>query len=343
MLLHIDGFDLYGVDADCSIAYTPSLGSGGYTTPIAGGGRFGGVALATRNAMLSRTISTTPVTIGLWVGFAFRFTDTSTSTTYIEMLRFKSTSGTETALRFSSGAASVGLYRSSTALATAAAGSVFDQGWHWVEVYNLFHATAGAMQVYIDGALVSSVSGVSTRAFAAATGIVSVEFGINTTREGRYDDIYVLDVSGAQNTARLGDCRVQTLVPTSDAGPNAGTPSSGSDHFAVVDDLPLSMADYVTLANTAGTSEVFGASDLTGTPVSIYGVKVAAVASKDDAAASSAQVSVKTGSTTSTGASTVLATSAAEISGIFETDPTTSSAWTPSGVNSALPGFVVTT
>ena len=50
----------------------------------------------------------------------------------------------------------------------------------------------------------------------------------------------------------------QTRVPTSDAGPNNFTPSSGSDNYAMVDDpvgVPDDATTELTKVNSAGSED----------------------------------------------------------------------------------------
>jgi hypothetical protein len=160
---------------------------------------------------------------------------------------------------------------------------------------------------------------------------------------GYYDDWYILNTQGSTNTTRLGDSRIETLLPNSDAGPNNGTPSTGSSHYAMIDAAQNNGgSNYITIANTSGQEELFGENSLSRSPSTVFAVKVLNIVKKTDAGNCNGNSIIVSNGVSSIANSTPLLTSFSSTVGIFETDPNTSSAWTTSGVNASNAGFKIT-
>lgn len=64
-----------------------------------------------------------------------------------------------------------------------------------------------------------------------------------------FDSLAKVNMSGPM--AQNGPVDVIYLPPTGDATPNQMTPSAGSSHYAVVDDVPTDQSDYLTATATA--------------------------------------------------------------------------------------------
>jgi hypothetical protein len=102
---------------------------------------------------------------------------------------------------------------------------------------------------------------------------------------GNVDDVVVADGSGSQNNDFLGQCRVVTILPVTDAveaGANASfTCSGGSDHGALVDEADSDGDTTYVYSSTVGhiDSWNFGALGYTGT---IKGVQLDVAAKKTE-------------------------------------------------------------
>jgi hypothetical protein len=156
------------------------------------------------------------------------------------------------------------------------------------------------------------------------------------------DDLYILTPSGIYNNARIGDSRIETLLPNSNAGPNNGAPSSGGSNCAMIDEVQNDGATTtVTLTNTSGQEELYSTASMVGTPSSISAVKVTIAAEESAAGTAFLEAVLSSGGTAATGASTSLSTSFGVVSGIFEYDPHTSTNWTVAGANAASVGCQV--
>ena len=341
-VFHLDGFDSYAIAADLSMEYTDD--NLNFSTT---GGRFGGGTFETTDNNRTFTQKTIPYA-GLtqfYTGFAMSVA-TSINTDQA-ILTIVSSAGDETTITLNT---SSGVFKcwsgdqESTFGGTSTSFTVGTNVWHWVEFYFLLSTSVGVVEIWVDDTQLLSISGQDT-AYAGGTSIIALAIGTphNTSScRAYFDDWYIIDPTSTPNNVRLGDSRVQTVVPTSDAGPNDGTPSTGDDHFACVDEAQWSSSKYITLANTANQEEIFGVGALGSTPSNIWALRALNVAEETDAGGVTAQAVIRSGSASSLGASTSLLTSYAHIYTIANVDPATSTQWTVSGVNAVNIGFTVT-
>jgi len=281
------------------------------------------------------------------VGFAFASTDSLSSSR--QVLHFVSTSGIEADITYHP---STGVWAAWRGYTNTFLGSgVYNIGssgaWHWLEFHYVISGAVGVVEVWVDGNQVLNLTGVNTSqnsvtAFNTIIFINGSGGGMPNGIQGRLDDIYILNPTGAYNTTRLGDSRIETLKPSSDAGPNNGTLTSGVSHFAMVnEDQNDGGTTTITLANTSGQEELFGVSALSGAPTSVHAVKVSVIAEKSDAGACNLETVLASGSVVANGPSVGLSTTFAVIGGIQEYDPNTSAPWLYTAVNAMNFGFQV--
>jgi hypothetical protein len=205
--------------------------------------------------------------------------------------------------------------------------------------------SASSCKVRINGADVITVAtGQDTKNTSNATAS-QVRLGTNNNISGGnwlFDDFYLCDSSGSTNNDFLGDVRIDTIYPTSDGNYSQFTCSTGSSHFALVDESTPNTSDYNDGA-AVNDRDSYGMGNLAAlTSQTVYGVQVNAAILKDDAGAKSAATFVRSSSTNGDGASTVLGTSQVYVSQVFETDPNGSIAWTEASVNAMEAGVKVT-
>ncbi len=336
-IVHMDGFDSYATDADLGMEYTIS-GTSFSTT----GGRFGGGAFEVGGYSNFITRALPSPLNELWVGAAIMFVSGRSGT----LFAFSSAAGLECEVTWGTDVNALVVYRGDfgTSLGTYAF-TPSPTAWHWVEVHAKLSSSAGVFEVWIDGVQVMNLTGVNTAGAGGAT-FNSVLFGSTHGGNGPntwYDDLYILDPNTAPNTARLGDSKIETLKPNSDAGPNNGTPSSGTSHYAMVNENQWSSANSLTLTNTDGQEELFGMASLANVPANIWAVRVLGVAEKTDAGACSLEPLVVSSGQEKDGTSAPLTTTYGHVTGIFQVDPNTSAAWTAAAVNAAKCGLKVST
>lgn len=335
-MLHMDGFDSQAVSADLSFQYNYSGVTLGTTTGRFGGG---GISMSSSGEFMSRALGSGITE--LWMGFAVNISYTANNDAVIA--GFKSALGFEATFLLNG---ATGLLKATSGEDNTLLGSAtisgYNSSWHWFEFHYKYDSSAGIMEVWMDNTQVLNITGVNTERNAGQT-IIGAQIGsidFNCV-SGVYDDLYILTLTGGGNETRLGDSKIVTLVPMLDAGPNNGTPSVGSDHFACVDEVQWSPATYLTMSNTSGQEELFDMGSLSGMPASVWAVKVLAYAEKSDAGDASLEYVVKSGGTSAAQGSAVLSTDYQSYGSIFEVDPNTSAQWTSSAVNSMECGVQV--
>lgn len=162
-------------------------------------------------------------------------------------------------------------------------------GWIFMEFKIVIHSTFGSIQCRQDGLTVFNVSNQNTRNGGNGKGNM---FGMGANGNGSnipnwtIDDYYICTGAGTTNNDYLGDVTIRSLVPTSDAGTNQWTPSTGTSHYAVVDDdntdISTWNSDYLTGINDNDT-EMFGVEDITDTtPSTVAGVMLHCYGEKMD-------------------------------------------------------------
>ena len=333
-ILHMDGFDGYSAAAELAYEYTTASS----ITFTSNTGRFGGGTVKA-NGYLAKT-----VTAGteFWTSCALFPNQSAAGENPI--FSFVSASGIEATVFYDTASQTFRAYRGnkSTLLGTSSVVSYPYQSWGWINIRYVMHGSAGIMEVWFADTQVLNVTGANTKQNGGATSIIQIYYGTGTsTAVGNIDDWIINDTSGSTNTGRIADCRIIRTAPTSDATPNDGTPSTGSTHYTLVDEVGYGNTDYVDIPNTSGKAEMFGFASLGITPSSIKALKVSTIVLKTDTDTMTVTPTIKSSGTGADGASANLSTSPVRYNAVFEVDPHTSAAWTASAVNSLTAGLKV--
>lgn len=336
-LLFTDGFDHYGssditkkwtASASCSISTTGGRRSSGAFSV----GLFGGAQKS-----LPATYTT------LVMGAALKFT---TNSGY-PLMQFIEGGTIHLSLCFESGTQKLQLRRGQYNGTIIATGSVVlsSSTWYYVEFKATINDTTGSTEVRINGVADSSLTLTNTDTRNGGSGYIDT-VGLGQYYSGlgngaTFDDLYVCSTAGATNNNFLGDCRVDTILPTGDGNYTQFTPSTGTAHWSLVDENPPNTTDYVSSA-TSGNRDSYTFPDLSGlSSQTVYGIQINAAALKSDAGARSLGTMSRLSGTDKDGSGAALPTSIAYISEIQETDPA-SAAWTESNINAAEFGVKVT-
>ena len=338
-LLFIDGFDHYAT-ADIAKKWNSS---GATVSILPTGGRRGGGAVR-HTSSTPGTTKTIPVATSFVLGFAVKFN----TFTILPILSLLDAGTVQCGLTVNlDGTLSV-VRGTSTAVSGGTSTYTFTAGeWVYVEWKVTIADSIGAdtCKVRVNGVDVITVAtGQDLKASTAATAN-QVRLGPSTnlsTNVWEFDDFYICDQSGSTNNNFLGDIRIDTLYPTSDGTYSQFTPSTGTSHFALVDETAPNTTDYND-GSAVNDRDSYGIGNLAAlTSQTVYGVQVNAAILKDDAGAKSAAVFVRSSSTNGDGASTALGTSQAYVCQVFETDPNGAIAWTETSVNAMEAGVKVT-
>lgn len=334
-LLFIDGFDHYST-ADMNKKWTTVPATVYLSIDPTGGRRGTGCALCGAYStneqlikVLSGSYSSVVVGFALYVGIV-------SSAANLLVLREGATN--HLLLSFDS----IGRFvvkRGTTTLGTSTE-FVSPNTWVYVEFKATINDTTGSFEVRLNGVNVLSATGIDTRN-GGTTGLID-NFFLSTHQNAKFDDFYICDTSGSSNNDFLGDCRIDTILPNSDGFYTNGTPSTGTAHYACVDENPPNTTDYISM-DVVSQRDSYGYPDIAALSSSaIYGVQLNAYWMKDDAGSRSAATFVRSVSTNADGASVSLPSSFTFNTQIFPTDPDTSAAWTQSAINAAEFGTVVT-
>lgn len=211
---------------------------------------------------------------------------------------------------------------------------IVDGIWYYVELKITIHASAGALEVRMNGAADISATSLNTGSTSADNWWFGVS-GIGSLPQVSMDDVYVADTTGgAPNNDFLGDTRVETLVLTAEGANTAWTASSGTKVAAI--DQTTSHdddTDYI-VSTTPGDRETFTATALSVTSGSVFGVQVNLAARKDDAGTRTIAPVIRMSGTNHDGTAVGLTTSYLVFSQLYNQDPNGSN-WTVSSVNAA--------
>lgn len=234
--------------------------------------------------------------------------------------------------------------RNTTVLATSST-ALSVNSFYYVEIKTVIHDTTGTYEVHVDGVQDAALTATGQDTRNAGTGVwdsFNMRSSVNTFD---VDDIYVCDTSGsAPRNTFLGVVKVECLFPQTDAtaaGTTAAlTPSTGTDHGALVDEASPNTTDYNSSANV-GDKDTYNypSLSLTGT---ILGVQTNLYVVKTDAAARSVCPVVRSGSTDYDGSNVSPGTSYGYFSAVWAQNPDTGNDWTSSEVNAMEAGMKVT-
>lgn len=215
----------------------------------------------------------------------------------------------------------------STTVATATS-PLPDNDWHHYKIYMYVHDTVGRMKMDVDSITFIDFTG-DTK---PSTGSTFTYAGFEVRNAFLYlDDVIVDD---AQNWV---DVRFNGLIPNSDVTTD-WTPSTGSTHYTLVDEVPYNDADYLE-TNTDAQQEIYGLTDWTGTNKTPQMTVTWVRALKTTADTQKLKLIIKSGATTDVGTAQDVFTAATYLSRIDETDPNTGVAWTDSGIDAMQIGY----
>lgn len=278
-----------------------------------------------------------------WIlGFGFNHSASTTASMTDLYISIKRGAAEQVRLQFLQDTPStfkIQIKRGSTVIDTSAAYET--ARWHYFEFKVTIDPSSGAYELRHNEVTDVSDTGVNT-ANAGVAGADIIDYQINYGSLF-LDDIYVCDGTGAVNNDFLGDTVVEGRLPTGDGASTQWTPSSGSDHYLLVDDPADTPADgeYVSSA-TVAQLELFTFDNLSFTTGQVFGVMVMMAAELDAPGSRTVKAKTRSGGSNYDGATwTIASTAIATYAHIFETDPDTAALWTVGGVDAAEFGMEV--
>ena len=331
-LLTFEGFEAYGTGTESGQALNTSQSSASIVTTQA---RTGSRSLQAAG-WWRRTFTMSGSTIVAGIGWRIAAFGT------INFLQFRGTAGGTSELGFginSSGNLRVARGSSfGTIIATNSVETEPQNTWVYYELKVLLDHTAnGSYTLRRNGQVVMTGSNVITLSGAGVVvNQVSIETSTSIGSNSFCDDLYVCDGSGSANNDFLGQVRVTALRPESNLSVG-WTPNTGANWDAVNDTTPDDDTTYVS-ASTTGVEDLYGMTDLPTGAVTVRGVLVQYRARFDNPGAAETRSLLRSGSTTVQGGLDALDIGYRYYSTLWETNPDTSSAWTPSAVNAIKAG-----
>jgi hypothetical protein len=204
--------------------------------------------------------------------------------------------------------------------------------WYFIEFKCTINNSTGAVSVKVNGTTDISASSVDTQVSGNAS---ANKFELaNTGSSNFYDDIYICDSTGSFNNDFLGDVCVETIFPDGAGNSTTWTPLSGSN-FSNVDEIAVDDdTSYVSTA-TATNVDTYTYGNLSFANTVVKGLSVNVVNRKDDAGARTLAPVVRSGGTDYVGTTQSSFDSYTDAWQAYDTNPDTSTAWTPSEVNGA--------
>lgn len=329
-LLFLDGFDHMGGGAGLSSKWGTSNGSISANSARTG---FNGLSLS--GSQISRAL---PAAGGFVFGCAMRVTGTVQWSNYD---LFQAREGTTVHLAMgTNGSNFLQVKRGSTTIATGTQ-LLIQNNWYYFEFKGTIDPTTGIFEVRIDG--VPDIVGAPQNTRNGGTSGQWDRLCLNGSNHN-FDDLYVFDQSGSMNNTFAGSCKVETLLPLTDAsgvGSNQGlTPSYGTDHGALVDESIPNISDYNS-SFTVGAKDTYKFPSLVLASGGILGIQTNLYAAKTDAGTRTVCSVVRAGGTDYDGPTQSPTTSFGYITNVRQVNPATGVQWTPAEINALEVGMKV--
>lgn len=339
-ILWMDGFDTYLAKADVALRYP---GSDTLNSALnATGSRFGTPCFYPQTAGLTVNFThsaSNPMVVG---GTVLPFLNSAAPQLYLMNTTY-STANPELCLLFDTGGI-VRLYRGSPSaggvLIASSTQTYSETLWQHIEVKAVIADSGGTCEVRIGGTTVINFTGDTKVSTTGTAGLDRVIFGGSSSTRGAWDDIYILDNSGSVANNFLGDCRINTLAPTSDSSVQF-TRSTGASNYLCVDEGKYnSDTDYVE-SSTVGHVDKYGFADLAAAVATVYGVQATCWVRKTDATVRTLRQNIYSNASTSAQTAFGVTVAYAPSGHVATLNPDGSVQWTPSTVNAALAGFEI--
>lgn len=334
-IIHYEHFDLYGTDYNALLAR--GYASIGVAHQLVAAGRTGTHCLqnnASGVRLLQITLPSALTVVGQ--GCALRYLTTPNNNTWLDEnsgLRFGVSGNTSLIRVMGNDALGLSVYLNSTLIGSSAPGLLAAGAYAWVEAKATSGAgTAGAVEVRLNGTTVINLTGLSLTAPWTTVALGSDNTSAQPTTQ--FDDWVVWDTTDTVNNDFMGDTFVIVAPPSADGTPSDFTPSSGTARWDMVDETTPNDADYIT-GNAVGDVNEFShvAVNLPVGAVAAIATQVRAL--KTDAGASSIEVGIASGTSTSMSPEHALATGALSRSHIANRNPNGNVPWTQATAQAA--------
>jgi hypothetical protein len=261
-----------------------------------------------------------------------------------DVFSFYDTGGvTEQIVLRTTAAGELAVDRSATQLGITSGLGLLTDVWYYLEIDITFgDATAGSVEVFINDSSVLSLTSIDTRA-TAGENCGSVGLKANSSSPRVFDDLYILDDQGTDQTTRIGPCFVETVFPDANGTTNNFTPSAGSNYQNVDEgDSPDGDTTYNS-SSTVTHKDLYGHAALTGSIDTVYAVMPRSYVRVSEAGGRGVKNVARSNVTEVDGTERFIDQSYVYVDEVYENDPNGGGAWTESSVNAAEFGIKITT
>jgi hypothetical protein len=221
-----------------------------------------------------------------------------------------------------------------TVLATTSGPVLVANAWNHIEFKAVASATVGTIEIRVNGVPVAVFTTLNTGTQYSQFRIDKPN-SVGATLDFYVKDLVVWNSTGSSNNNFLGTVSVVGMTPSSDISLN-WTPSTGTTGWNLLDNSPpLDGTEYITAPFPAPSPASFNLTDLPANVTSVRAMITQVRARKVDGGDGNIQASLLSGAATANGADRPITTAFTYYEDVFEVDPNTSAAWTPSAANAA--------
>jgi hypothetical protein len=188
-----------------------------------------------------------------YLQFAMFLASTPIGHSFTKFLRWEGPTGTVLGgLKINNSSGKIEVYTGNFATLVATGNAVIGiNTWYVIEVH-LVVGDSGSITVRVDLNEDSTFSGDTQP--GTDTTVNNIRWGNITSGYFYVDDIIVHDTAGTMNNSWPDGAKVYYMVPTGDGATKEWTPSAGSDHYALVDEVPPSV-DILTFPDLPGNAQ----------------------------------------------------------------------------------------
>lgn len=335
-LRFVDGLQHYAIPSQIGTKYTAYNDSGslsGITTMT--GRRAGATALVFRTT--SDYVTLTLDSQQTWIiGLAYQINGSESGA----LLQINDSAGNnQLCVAITSGNA-IQLIRGSqygTVLATSSQALALNT-WYYIEIKMTIASSGGLFEARVNEQVWVTYSGNTQSSSNANANTFTIK---GRTSHNAFHDVYICDGTGSRGNTYLGDCRVDTVMPSGAGNYAQFSVQGNANNWANVNETPLDNDTTYNYSATVGTLDSFACAALTAITGTIFGVQENLVARKDDAGARSLAGTTRVSSTDYVGATLPITTSYLDYRQIWDQNPNTSAAWTASQINASEFGYKV--
>lgn len=232
------------------------------------------------------------------------------------------------------------LYMNNTLLGTT--GVIFtgagETDFVWIDMFGTLADSGGHVEVWINNVKKIDFTGDTTNGAATFNTVqLRCPDGGGSSNWANFDDLLILPTN-----TRIGDSRVDYEPVNGDTADKDFTPSTGTDNYACLDEVPVNNSDYVS-AVALNDMDIYELTNLAADTSTITGVQPIVLIDKTDAGARQLRLFGRSNATDASATIVPGTTAAFALGEVMDVDPNTGIAWTFAGYNALKLGLEVTT